>query len=213
MSAPDARGPRILTERLLLRRWTDADRAPFARMNADPAVMEYFPAVLDSAASDELIDRIEAGFERNGSGRAAFGLWAVERLDSGQFIGFVGLAVPSFTAPFTSPHGAEPGPAVEIGWRLAADAWGNGYASEAASAVLEYGFATVGLREIVSFTSRSNLRSQRVMERIGMVRDEAGDFSHPALPADHPLAPHVLYRARAAGNPPGVTGDPPPILP
>jgi len=175
----------------LLRRWTDADRAPFARMNADPAVMEHFPAVLDAAASAALIDRVEAGFERNG-----FGLWAVERLDSGQFIGFVGLAVPGFTAHFTSPPGSEPGPAVEIGWRLAAEAWGNGFASEAASAVLEYGFGTLGLSEIVSFTARSNVRSQRVMERIGMVRDAAGDFSHPALPGSHPLAPHVLYRAR-----------------
>lgn len=196
MSAPPAPGPRIVTERLLLRRWTDADREPFARMNADPAVMEHFPAVLDRAASDALIDRIEAGFERNGFGRGGFGLWAVERLDSGRFIGFVGLAVPSFTAHFTSPHGSEPGPAIEIGWRLAADAWGNGYASEAASAVLEYGFGTVGLGEIVSFTACSNVRSQRVMERIGMVRDAAGDFRHPALPDDHPLAPHVLYRAR-----------------
>ena len=168
-------------------------------MNADPAVMEHFPAVLDRAASDALIDRIEAGFERNG-----FGLWAVERLDSGRFIGFVGLAVPSFTAHFTSPHGSEPGPAVEIGWRLAADAWGNGYASEAASAVLAYGFGTVGLSEIVSFTARSNVRSQRVMERIGMVRDEAGDFRHPALPDDHPLAPHVLYRARRSPEVPVI---------
>lgn len=202
MSVPDARGPRILTERLLLRRWTDADRAPFARMNADPAVMENFPAVLDSAASDALIDRIEAGFEQSRSDRAAFGLWAVERLDSGRFIGFVGLSVPSFTAPFTSLQGPE-GPVVEIGWRLAADAWGNGYASEAASAVLEYGFAAVGLREIVAFTSRSNRRSQRVMDRIGMLRDESADFSHPALPADHPLAPHVLYRARPSPEPAG----------
>lgn len=192
MNARRAAGPRILTERLLLRRWTEADRAPFARINADPAVMEHFPAVLDAAASDAMIERIEAGFERNG-----FGLWAVERLDSGEFIGFVGLAVPSFAAHFTSSSGSDSRwPAVEIGWRLAADAWGNGFASEAASAVLAYGFGTVGLSEIVSFTARSNVRSQRVMERIGMVRDEAGAFSHPALPAEHPLAPHLLYRAR-----------------
>ncbi|MET1020484.1 MAG: GNAT family N-acetyltransferase [Microterricola sp.] len=196
MSAPVPPGPQIVTKRLLLRRWTEADRAPFARMNADPAVMEHFPSVLDAAASDALIARIEAGFERTDVGRGAFGLWAVERLDSGQFIGFVGLAVPGFTAHFTSPRGSEPGPAVEIGWRLAADAWGNGFASEAAAAVLEYGFGTLGLDEIVSFTARSNVRSQRVMERIGMVRDTPGDFSHPALPADHALAPHVLYRAR-----------------
>ncbi|AMB60541.1 GNAT family acetyltransferase [Microterricola viridarii] len=180
-------GPRLVTERLLLRRWTPADRAPFAALNADPRVMEHFPSTLDAAASDAMIERIEQGFER-----AGFGLWAVERRDTGEFIGFVGLSRPGFTAHFTSPEH----PAVEVGWRLAADAWGNGYASEAASAALAFGFEQLGLGEIVSFTALGNLRSRKVMERIGMTHDPADDFDHPALPRTDRLSRHVLYRAR-----------------
>lgn len=182
-----AEGPRIETERLILRRWLEADRAPFAAINADPRVMEHFPAVLDAAASDAIIERIEAGFEREG-----FGLWAVERRDTGDFIGFVGLAKPSFTAHFTSPEH----PVVEVGWRLAPDAWGHGFASEAARAALQFGFEQLGLTEIVSFTARQNERSQAVMRRIGMTRTGADDFAHPALAENHPLSQHVLYRLR-----------------
>ncbi|SDR92686.1 GNAT family N-acetyltransferase [Microterricola viridarii] len=181
----DLPGPRLTTERLLLRRWNEADRAPFAAINADPRVMEHFPAVLDAAASDALIERIEQGFELHG-----FGLWAVELRGTGEFIGFVGLSRPGFTAHFTSPEH----PAVEVGWRLAADSWGNGYASEAAFAALAFGFDTLGLLEIVSFTATGNLRSRRVMERIGMTRDPADDFAHPALAASDRLSAHVLYR-------------------
>lgn len=187
MSADAQPGPRLRTERLLLRRWTDADRAPFAALNGDPRVMAHFPAVLDAAASDALVERIEQGFERNG-----FGLWAVERCDNGEFIGFVGLSRPSFTAHFTSPED----PAVEVGWRLAADAWGHGYASEAAAAALAFGFEHLALDEIVSFTAEGNLASRRVMERIGMTHAPADDFDHPALPAGDRLSRHVLYRAR-----------------
>jgi len=164
-----------------LRRWCRDDREPFAAINADPEVMEHFPAVLTREQSDDLIEKIEAGFEVHG-----YGLWALELLASGELIGFTGLAVPEFEAHFT--------PAVEIGWRLARPAWGNGYATEAAEAALEFGFGEAGLAEVVSFTSAGNARSRAVMERIGMTRDPAEDFDHPGLPAGHPLRHHVLYR-------------------
>lgn len=171
----------IQTTRLLLRRWREADRSPFAALNADTRVMEHFPSVLTRAESDALVDRIEAHFERHG-----FGLWAVEVPGQEPFTGFVGLAVPSFNAHFT--------PCVEIGWRLAVDWWGRGYATEAARAVLTIGFGPLALREIVSMTVPENERSRRVMERLGMARDPADDFDHPSLPDRRR---HVLYRLRA----------------
>jgi RimJ/RimL family protein N-acetyltransferase len=169
------------TPRLLLRRWRAEDRAPFAALNADPVVMEHFPAPLSRAESDELIDRIEAGLDERG-----WGLWAVEVRDTGAFIGFVGLNPATFDAHFT--------PAVEVGWRLARDHWGNGYATEGARAALDYGFAELALDEIVSFTTHANIRSRRVMDRLGMHRDPADDFENPKLPSGHPMRPHVLYR-------------------
>ena len=169
--------------RVRLRLWRDEDRAAFAAMNADQRVMEFFPKRLDRAESDALIDGIEAHFSRHG-----FGLWAIEAPES-PFIGFTGLAVPRFTAAFT--------PCVEIGWRLAAEHWGKGYATEAARLALAYGFETAALAEIVSFTSVANLRSRAVMERLGMQRDPADDFDHPSLPDGHPLQRHVLYRLRS----------------
>ncbi|WP_260617190.1 GNAT family N-acetyltransferase [Microbispora hainanensis] len=171
----------IRTERLVLRRWREDDKEPFAALNADPVVMEHFPATLSREDSDALAERIEAGFDEHG-----FGLWAVEA--DGEFIGFTGLSVPRFTAPFT--------PCVEIGWRLARSAWGRGYATEAARASLEDGFGRAGLTEVVSFTAVQNVRSQAVMRRLGMTHDPADDFDHPALPAGHPLRRHVLYRIR-----------------
>jgi ribosomal-protein-alanine N-acetyltransferase len=171
----------ISTERLLLRRWIQSDRLPFAEMNADPRVMEHFPGVLTRAESDAMVDRIESHFERHG-----FGLWAVEIRDRSSFIGFVGLAIPSFEAHFT--------PCVEVGWRLAADFWGQGYATEAARAVVAFGVGPLALEEIVSFTVPENQRSRRVMERLNMTRDPADDFEHPTQP-DRRL--HVLYRLRA----------------
>jgi RimJ/RimL family protein N-acetyltransferase len=171
----------IRTPRLLLRRWRDADREPFAALNADPVVMEHFPAPFDRAASDALVDRIEADFERLG-----FGLWAVEVVDGAWFVGFVGLAEPTFDAHFT--------PAVEIGWRLDRTAWGQGFATEAARAVLEFAFLEVGLDEIVSFAIPANVRSWRVMERIGMTHDPRDDFDHPRFPPGHKCCRHVLYR-------------------
>jgi RimJ/RimL family protein N-acetyltransferase len=170
------------TARLRLRRWNEADLAPFAEMNADPEVMEHFPAVLTRVESDGLVERIEAGLERDG-----FGLWAVEVKAREEFAGFAGLSAVGFEAHFT--------PAVEVGWRLARSAWGNGYATEAGRAALSFGFERAGLAEIVSFTTAANRRSRAVMERLGMVHDPADDFEHPLLPPSHPQRPHVLYCA------------------
>ena len=171
--------PTLSTERLVLRAWRPGDLAPFAAMNADPAVMEHFPAALSREESDALVSRIEDGFAHH-----PFGLWATEVRATGDFIGFVGLAVPGFDAPFM--------PTVEVGWRLARAGWGHGYASEGATETLRYAFENVGLDEVVSFTSTTNLRSQRVMQRIGLHHDE--DFDHPRLPEGHRLRRHVLYR-------------------
>jgi RimJ/RimL family protein N-acetyltransferase len=171
----------LTTDRLLLRNWRDSDREPFAALNADPAVMEHFPAVQTREQSDGLIDRSIPMIDERG-----WGLWAVEVRETGEFIGFTGLSVPSFEAHFM--------PAVEIGWRLAKGAWGNGYATEAVRAALAHGFGPAGLDEIVSFTATPNVPSQRVMQRIGMVHDEPGDFDHPRIADGHRLQRHVLYR-------------------
>jgi RimJ/RimL family protein N-acetyltransferase len=173
----------IETERLVLRRWRVEDSEPFAALNADPAVMEYFPSTLSRRESDGLIGWIEAGFADH-----EFGLWALEMKANREFIGFTGLSVPSFEAPFT--------PTVEVGWRLARGAWGNGFASEAAQASLHEGFVKHRLPEIVSFTYEKNTRSRAVMERLNMTRDPRDDFDHPALEG-HRFARHVLYRLSA----------------
>jgi RimJ/RimL family protein N-acetyltransferase len=176
MSAPTLR-----TERLVMRGWRPSDRAPHAAMNADPRVMEHFPATMTRAESDAFVERMEGHFAEHG-----FGLWAVEVSGEAELIGFVGLAVPRFEAHFT--------PAVEVGWRLAAEWWGRGYATEAAREALRFGFDEADLAEIVSFTAPANERSRAVMRRIGMTHDPADDFDHPALPAGHRLRRHVLYR-------------------
>jgi RimJ/RimL family protein N-acetyltransferase len=173
--------PGLKTSRLLLRPWREADLPVFAALNADPIVMEHFPSILDRAASDALAARIQTHFERHG-----FGLWAVEVPEVTDFIGFIGLAVPSFAAHFT--------PCVEVGWRLACHHWGKGYATEGARAALEFGFERAGLREIVSFAVPGNRRSLAVMERLGMTHDSKDDFDHPALPEGHRLRRHLLYR-------------------
>lgn len=172
------------TDRLVLREWRDDDRAEFARMNADPRVMEFMAHRLTPEESDALIDRIRECFAQRG-----FGFWAVEVKQTTPIIGFVGLSVPRFQAPFT--------PCVEIGWRLAAEHWGHGYATEAAERVLQHAFSDVGLLDVVSFTTKSNHRSRRVMERLGMHRSLEEDFDHPSLPATHPLRRHVLYRLKS----------------
>jgi ribosomal-protein-alanine N-acetyltransferase len=178
----------IETARLRLRPWRDADLEPFAALNADPRVMEFFPKQLSREQSDAVATRIRIHFVQHG-----FGLWAVELPASAPFIGFVGLSVPSFEAHFT--------PCIEVGWRLAYEHWGRGLASEAARAALEFGFSSLGLAEIVSFTTRTNQRSMRVMERIGMTRRPEDDFNHPALAEDHPLRRHVLYRTSPRRRP------------
>lgn len=171
------------TNRLLLRRWRESDREPFARMNADPRVMEFFPEPLSLDESNQLVDRIEAHFEEHG-----FGLYAVELIEDHSFIGYIGLAVPKFSAHFT--------PCVEIGWRLAASCWGRGLATEGAREMARYAFDKFGLDELVSFTVPGNLRSRRVMEKLGMTHNPTDDFDHPGLPEGHPLRRHVLYRLR-----------------
>ena len=174
-------GPTIRTERLVLRRWTDDDRAGFAALNADPEVMEHFPGVLTAQESDQLMQTIELHFEEFG-----FGLWAVETLWAPRLVGFAGLAVPTFRTHFT--------PAVEIGWRFARAEWGNGFATEAAKAALEFGFDQAGLDEILSWTVPANERSQGVMIRLGMTRAPELDFDHPRLVDDDRLRRHVVYR-------------------
>jgi RimJ/RimL family protein N-acetyltransferase len=176
----------LRTARLLLRGWRDSDLAPFAALNADPEVMEHFPSTLSRVQSDGFADRIVAGLERRG-----WGLWAVEVTSTGAFIGFVGLNPVPFAAPFT--------PAVEIGWRLARPYWGSGFATEAGRAIVAHAFGPLGFEELVSFTSTTNVRSQRVMQKLGMRHDPADDFDHPSLPEGHRLRRHILYRITKPG--------------
>jgi RimJ/RimL family protein N-acetyltransferase len=186
----------LRTARLVLRPWRASDLAPFASLNADPRVSEHLPGPLAGEQSDALAARIGDHFARHG-----FGLWALEVPGVAPFVGFAGLAVPTFDAPFT--------PCVEVGWRLAAEHWGRGYATEAAREAVRFGFERLALDEIVSFTVPANRRSRAVMARLGMARDPGGDFDHPRLPPGHPLRRHVLYRlganawaARRDGAPP-----------
>jgi RimJ/RimL family protein N-acetyltransferase len=169
--------------RLRLRTWRDHDLEPLAALSADPQVMRYFPEPLSLAQSAALLARIRDHFDEHG-----FGLWALERKDSGELIGFTGLGQVGFEAPFT--------PAIEIGWRLARPHWGQGFAREAAEASLRCAFLRLGMAEVVSFTVADNLRSQAVMRAIGMHRDPADDFDHPRLPEGHRLRRHLLYRLR-----------------
>lgn len=172
----------LRTERLRLRRWRDEDRAPFAAMNADPRVMEHFPALMTREESDAVVDRIEASFERDG-----VGLWAIER--GGEFLGFAGLIWQLPPLPFA--------PAVEVGWRLTPAAWGHGFATEAARAAIADGFARVAVGGIVSMTATTNVRSIAVMERLGMQRNPSEDFDHHRIEPGHRLERHVLYRLAA----------------
>ncbi|MBA4210486.1 MAG: GNAT family N-acetyltransferase [Parvibaculum sp.] len=174
----------LTTERLILRPWRAEDFEPFAAMSADPKVMEHFPSTLTRADSDNVASILKTDIEIMG-----YGFWALEVPGEAAFIGFVGIRPVTFEAHFV--------PAVEIGWRLAPAHWGKGYATEAARAALAHGFGALGLTEIVSFTTTMNLRSQTVMQRIGMTHDETDDFDHPALAEGHRLKRHVLYRLRA----------------
>lgn len=182
--------PKRTTERLLLRRWQESDREPFAAMNADPAVMRYFPASLGRAASDRLLDSWRARFDSRG-----FGMWALELLATGELLGATGLN--------PMPAGVPGEGGVEVGWRLARSAWGHGYATEAARTALKVGWAA-GLPEIWSLTAVLNLPSQAVMRRIGMQQVATAD--HPSVPADSPLRPHVFYRVDRPTSPSSVPG-------
>ena len=169
----------IRTERLLMRRWRDADRAPFAAMNADPEVMRYFPEALDRAASDGFLDRIDTLIQRQG-----FGLWALEEAATGAFLGFTGLN--------PMPPAVPGAGGMEVGWRLARHAWHQGFATEAATAALGVGFRGAGLAEIWSMTAVLNVPSQAVMRRLGMTLH--AHFDHPRIKRGHRLRPHVAYR-------------------
>lgn len=174
----------IKTQRMVLRPWREDDLEPFAKMNADPRVREYFPAVLNRQESDQSVNGFREHFEQNG-----WGFWAVSISGVSEFVGFVGLQHVNFPALFT--------PNVEIGWRLAYEFWGMGLATEGAKAALDYGFKELKLNEIVAFTAVGNTRSRRVMEKLGMVRDPKDDFIHPKVPANSPVKDQVLYRLRS----------------
>ena len=171
------------TERLILREWAARDLPALAAMNADPAVMRYFPSTLSAEESRAQYERYKRAHAENG-----FHFQPIEEKRTGRFAGFVGIGWVRIDAPFT--------PAVEIGWRLSADCWGQGYATEAARAWLAYGFNTLGLDEVVSITVEANQPSRAVMARIGMTQDVEGGFHHPEIDPGHRLAPHVLYRLR-----------------
>jgi len=174
----------LTTPRLRLRLWRDEDLEPYAALNADPRVREFFPSVQTLQESTDSMQSIRDHWQRRG-----FGLWAVEVIGGAPFIGFIGLSVPSFDAPFT--------PCVELGYRLAFEHWGRGYATEGSRAAIGFGFSTIGLPEIVAMTAVDNERSRRVMERLGMTRNPADDFDHPNIGAGHRLQRHVLYRLTA----------------
>jgi RimJ/RimL family protein N-acetyltransferase len=173
----------LKTERLYLRKWQKEDFPAFAKLNSCPKVCEFLPKTLTGQLSDNLANKIINHFEKYG-----FGLFALQRIDTDEFIGFTGLSKPDFDAHFT--------PAVEIGWRLNSNHWGNGFATEAAKAVVNYAFDDLRLDEIVSFTVPQNLKSRNVMEKIGMSYDKKDDFNHPNLPENHSLSKHVLYRLK-----------------
>jgi RimJ/RimL family protein N-acetyltransferase len=170
------------TRRCVLRQWKDSDFAPWAAMNADAEVRRYFPKVLSADEANGEAQRCRDAITQRG-----WGMWALEVPGVSAFAGFVGLNVPHYDAPWV--------PAVEIGWRLAREAWGQGLATEAAQAALGFGFEKLGLHEIVAIAVPGNAPSLRVMDRVGLVRDEDGDFDHPRIEAGHPLQRHVLYRA------------------
>lgn len=172
------------TQRLILRPWRESDLEPFAAMNADPRVMEYFPSPLNREESDKMVMRMQRKIEEQG-----WGFWAVSVPGVAEFVGFIGLNPidkETFPAHFT--------PAVEVGWRLSFDHWGKGYATEGALACLKWGFEALNLDQIVSFTAVCNNRSKAVMERLGMHRNPQEDFDHPKIADGHPLKRHVLYR-------------------
>ena len=168
----------LTTPRLGLRRWLPSDLEPFAQMNQDPAVREFFPGLLTYDETKEMVESLEHHFDQYG-----YGFYAMDLLETGEFLGFTGLSHPSLDAWFT--------PCVEIGWRLKKEAWNRGYATEAALACLRHGWDVLGLSKIYAYTAVLNLRSERVMQKIGMRK--AGGFEHPKIAPGHPLRLHVVY--------------------
>lgn len=169
----------IETEHLILRDWKPEDLEPFTRMNQDPKVLEFLPSLLTEEETKAMMEKATTYMQTHG-----FGRFACEEKSTGKFIGFVGLGPAEFDGESY----------IEIGWRLDSSHWGKGYATEAATAVLHKAFMSYGLTEIISFTVRANIRSRRVMEKIGLIYDTNGDFQHPRLPKNHPLSWHVWYR-------------------
>jgi RimJ/RimL family protein N-acetyltransferase len=172
----------IITERLILRAWKEEDVLPYSEMNADPRVREFFPSVLTRQQSEAEVRRLQAIYEKEG-----FCMFAAELIETGEFIGFIGLMTMTFAVPFTAQ------PAVEIGWRLSQKYWGKGLATEGARGAVQYAFETLKLHEILAITVPANVRSRRVMEKIGMKNLPHLDFDHPGVPQGHPLRPHLLY--------------------
>ena len=173
----------LKTERLILRPWREEDLEAFAKMNADPRVREFFLSTQTRQESDKTAKILSSEIEKKG-----WGFWAVSIPNVTDFAGFIGIRDVDFAAPFA--------PAVEIGWRLAVEHWGKGYATEGALASLNFGFQVVKLDEIVSFAVKDNIRSRHVMEKIGMKHDADGDFDSPFFPEGHPFQRHVLYRIK-----------------
>ena len=173
----------LKTKRLLLRTWQEFDIEPMSIINQNPFVCEFLPEIGNKTETENLIRRFIRHYDKYG-----FTAYAIELRSNGTLIGFAGLLVTTFQADFT--------PAVEIGWRLNSPYWGQGYATEAAKAIVDYAFTTLQLKEIVSFTVKNNFRSRRVMEKIGMYHNPIEDFDHPKLPKDSPLCRHVLYRLK-----------------
>ncbi len=184
----------IETARLLLRAWRDSDVEPWVQMNADPRVTEFFHRISTRELSESVAQGLRADLERRG-----YGWWVVEVREGPAFAGIVALQDVPFPAHFT--------PAREIGWRFTPECWGRGYATEAALAALGFAFNRLGWNEVVAMTAAPNLRSRRVMERLGMTRDAGDDFDHPRIEEGHPLRRHVLYRI---GAPEAASGGPNP---
>ena len=172
------------TNRLILRTWEEKDIDAMTIINQDPKVCEFLPAIGNRESTETNVRKIMQHYKEHG-----YCLYAVELKPICEFIGWVGLAIPSFEAHFT--------PAVEIGWRLSSHHWNQGYATEAAKAVLHYAFTTLGLKEVVSFTAVNNQASRRVMEKLGLIHYPEEDFDHPRIKKTHSLCRHVLYRLKA----------------
>lgn len=171
------------TERLIIRNWRETDKAPFAKLSADPTIREFFPDLLSQQRAYELVDE-----DREIVAKNKYGWCAAELKETGEFIGMFGLTTFSDILPFYAPG------LFELGWYLATDHWGKGLATEGGQGALDYAWQTFGSHEVVAFTATINLPSRRVMQRLGMTHDPSEDFDHPKVDIGHRLRPHVLYR-------------------